>query len=163
MNIIVQIGWQMQIHGDPELRSSLWASLIRLQLQHIKTGWITHLPCVGIWSWPPRRSKCPTVTTSFCVPSQLVLLHKMSYLAANLVTFIFYAAFHVPFYQDQFAVINMDPNMLQHAGNAAVMTFTVVVNCTCSFNVATVAAVQVKAMMWNNSHYTHSAKWKAPH
>lgn len=75
----------------------------------------------------------------------------MSYLAENRpsiwLPLYFPPRFHVPFYQDQFAMINMDPNMLQHAGDAAVMTFTVVVNCTCSFNVATVTAVQVKAVM----------------
>lgn len=45
LNATVRAAWQMQIHGDPVVRSPPWASLIRLQLQHIKAGWITHLPC----------------------------------------------------------------------------------------------------------------------
>lgn len=75
----------------------------------------------------------------------------MSYLLENRpsiwLPLYFLPRFHVPLYQDQFAVIHMDPNMLQHAGDAAVMTFTVIVNFTCSLNVTAVTAVQVKAMM----------------
>lgn len=52
----------------------------------------------------------------------------------------------------------MGPDVLQATGDAAVMAFTVVVSRTCSFPVATVTAVQVKATMRNNGHYIHCAK-----
>lgn len=100
MNTIVQIGWQMQIHGDPELRSPPWASLIRLQLQHIKTGWITHLPCVGIWSGPPRL-QVPLCHKLFLGPSPTCLAAQNELpcrkSGISPVAFVFSAAFPCPF------------------------------------------------------------------
>lgn len=46
----------------------------------------------------------------------------------------FLPRFNVPSYEDQFAVINMGPDMLQPSRDAAVMAFTVVVSCTCCYS-----------------------------
>lgn len=67
---------------------------------------------------------------------------------------------YVPLYSYQFEGILMDPNMLQATGDAAGMLITFTVNSNCSFKDTKVTAEQVKAMMWNNSHYSHPAKWK---